>query len=97
VPDGVTIVPALPSRMYGVLETSDGRGTSRHLDEAAHGTHLGTQGRTQVVAETRRLENVNTCFEEVLAGPARLVFDLAPCPLTGHAESRMARRGQTLP
>jgi propanol-preferring alcohol dehydrogenase len=32
-----------------------------------------------VVAEIRRLEDVNACFEEVLAGdvPARLVFDLS--------------------
>ena len=40
---------------------------------------LHAQGRTRVVAETRRLEDVNACFEEVLAGdvPARLVFDLS--------------------
>jgi propanol-preferring alcohol dehydrogenase len=39
---------------------------------------LQAQGRTRVVAETRRLEDVNECFDEVLAGrvPARLVFDL---------------------
>lgn len=39
---------------------------------------LHAQGRTRVVAETRKLEDVNACFEEVLAGkvPARLVFDL---------------------
>ena len=39
---------------------------------------LHAQGRTRVVAESRRLEDVNACFEEVLAGrvPARLVFDL---------------------
>ena len=40
---------------------------------------LHAQGRTRVVAETRKLEDVNACFEEVLAGdvPARLVFDLS--------------------
>jgi propanol-preferring alcohol dehydrogenase len=40
---------------------------------------LHAQGRTRVVAEPRRLEDVNACFEEVLAGdvPARLVFDLS--------------------
>ncbi|GAB2737657.1 zinc-dependent alcohol dehydrogenase [Nocardioides pakistanensis] len=40
---------------------------------------LHAQGRTRVVAETRRLEDVNECFEEVLSGkvPARLVFDLS--------------------
>ena len=39
---------------------------------------LHAQGRTRVVTETRRLEDVNECFDEVLAGqvPARLVFDV---------------------
>lgn len=39
---------------------------------------LHAAGRTRVVAESRRLEDVNSCFEEVLSGrvPARLVFDL---------------------
>lgn len=39
---------------------------------------LHARGRTRVVVQTRRLEDVNACFEEVLAGrvPARLVFDL---------------------
>jgi propanol-preferring alcohol dehydrogenase len=40
---------------------------------------LHAHGHTRVVAESRRLEDVNACFEEVLAGhvPARLVFDLS--------------------
>lgn len=40
--------------------------------------NLHAMGRTRVVAETRRLEDVNECFAEVLAGrvPARLVFDM---------------------
>lgn len=39
---------------------------------------LHAQGHTRVITQTRRLEDVNACFEEVLAGqvPARLVFDL---------------------
>ena len=39
---------------------------------------LHAAGHTRVVAEPRRLEDVNECFEDVLAGrvPARLVFDL---------------------
>jgi propanol-preferring alcohol dehydrogenase len=39
---------------------------------------LHARGMTRVVTETRRLEDVNACFEEVLAGevPARLVFDM---------------------
>ncbi|MBO0801871.1 MAG: alcohol dehydrogenase AdhP [Nocardiopsaceae bacterium] len=37
---------------------------------------LHAAGRTKVIAEPRHLEEVNSCFEEVLAGhvPARLVF-----------------------
>jgi alcohol dehydrogenase, propanol-preferring len=37
---------------------------------------LHAAGRTRVIAQPRRLEDVNACFEEVLAGqvPARLVF-----------------------
>jgi propanol-preferring alcohol dehydrogenase len=40
---------------------------------------LHAAGRTRVVAEPRRLDDVNDCFDEVLAGrvPARLVFDLS--------------------
>jgi propanol-preferring alcohol dehydrogenase len=40
---------------------------------------LHAAGRTRVVAQPRRLEDVNECFEEVVAGrvPARLVFELA--------------------
>ena len=39
---------------------------------------LHALGRTRVIRESRRLEDVNACFEEVLAGKvtARLVFDL---------------------
>jgi propanol-preferring alcohol dehydrogenase len=38
---------------------------------------LHAAGRTKVIAEPRRLEEVNDCFEAVLAGrvPARLVFE----------------------
>ncbi|HTJ71115.1 MAG TPA: zinc-dependent alcohol dehydrogenase [Actinospica sp.] len=38
---------------------------------------LHAAGRTEVIAEARRLDQVNECFEEVLAGkvPARLVFE----------------------
>ena len=40
---------------------------------------MHAQGHTRVVTQTRRLEDVNSCFDEVLSGqvPARLVFDLA--------------------
>lgn len=37
---------------------------------------LHAAGRTKVIAEARKLDDVNVCIEEVLAGtvPARLVF-----------------------
>ena len=39
---------------------------------------LHANGRTRVITSTRRLEDVNECFEEVLSGqvPARLVFEM---------------------
>jgi propanol-preferring alcohol dehydrogenase len=39
---------------------------------------LHAQGRTRVIRETRKLEEVNECFEEVEKGDvkARIVFDL---------------------
>jgi len=39
---------------------------------------LHAQGRTRVVRQTRTLDQVNECFEEILAGkvPARLVFQM---------------------
>jgi propanol-preferring alcohol dehydrogenase len=38
---------------------------------------LHAAGRTKVIAASRNLDDVNTCFDEVLAGhvPARLVFE----------------------
>jgi propanol-preferring alcohol dehydrogenase len=39
---------------------------------------LHRQGRTRVVAETRPLEAVNECIEEVLAGKARARIVLQP-------------------
>ncbi|MEV7773939.1 alcohol dehydrogenase AdhP [Kitasatospora sp. NPDC086791] len=47
-------------------------------EDLAEVFRLHALGRTRVIRETRRLEEVNTCFEEVLGGKvsARLVFDL---------------------
>lgn len=43
---------------------------------------LHASGRTRVITSTRRLEDVNECFEEVLSGqvPARLVFEMEGSP-----------------
>ncbi|MFJ9776880.1 alcohol dehydrogenase AdhP [Kitasatospora sp. NPDC101157] len=50
-------------------------GTREDLTEVFR---LHALGRTRVIRETRRLDEVNACFDEVLAGKvsARLVFDL---------------------
>ncbi|MBD0688266.1 alcohol dehydrogenase AdhP [Streptomyces sp. CBMA123] len=50
-------------------------GTREDLTEVFR---LHALGRTRVIRETRRLDEVNACFDEVLAGnvSARLVFDL---------------------
>ena len=39
---------------------------------------MHAQGRTRVIRETRKLEDVNECFEQVEKGhvKARIVFDL---------------------
>jgi propanol-preferring alcohol dehydrogenase len=39
---------------------------------------LHAAGRTRVIAESRSLDDVNQCFDEVLAGdvPARIVFEM---------------------
>ena len=50
-------------------------GTRQDLAEVFE---LHRLGRTRVIYQTRRLDEVNDCFAEVLSGtvPARLVFDL---------------------
>ncbi|MFJ9608395.1 alcohol dehydrogenase AdhP [Kitasatospora sp. NPDC101176] len=47
-------------------------------EDLAEVFRLHALGRTRVIRETRRLDDVNACFDEVLAGKvaARLVFDL---------------------
>jgi propanol-preferring alcohol dehydrogenase len=49
-------------------------GTRRDLAEVFA---LHAAGRTRVICETRKLDDVNACFDDVLAGrvPARLVFE----------------------
>jgi propanol-preferring alcohol dehydrogenase len=47
-------------------------------EDLAEVFELHAAGRTQVILETRELEDVNRCFDEILRGevPARLVLDL---------------------
>lgn len=69
-------LPVFETVLKGISVIGSLVGTRNDLAECFA---LHAQGRTRVVAETRRLEDVNECFEEVLAGrvPARLVFDLS--------------------
>lgn len=69
-------LPVFETVLKGISVIGSLVGTRNDLAECFE---LQAQGKTRVVAETRRLEDVNECFEEVLAGrvPARLVFDLS--------------------
>ena len=69
-------IPVFETVLKGISVIGSLVGTRNDLQDC-FGLHA--QGRTRVVAETRRLEDVNTCFDEVLAGdvPGRLVFDLS--------------------
>jgi alcohol dehydrogenase, propanol-preferring len=68
-------LPVFETVLKGIQVIGSLVGTRNDLAECFA---LHAQGRTTVVAETRRLEDVNECFEEVLRGevPARLVFDM---------------------
>ncbi|HSK27801.1 MAG TPA: zinc-dependent alcohol dehydrogenase [Jiangellales bacterium] len=67
-------LPVFETVLRGIRVIGSLVGTRNDLAECFE---LHRQGRTRVVAEPRALEDVNECFEEVLAGkvPARLVFD----------------------
>ncbi len=67
-------IPVFETVLKGISVIGSLVGTRNDLQDCFA---LHAQGRTRVVAQTRRLEDVNACFEEVLAGdvPARLVFE----------------------
>ena len=69
-------LPVFETVLKGITVIGSLVGTRNDLAECFA---LHAKGRTKVVAETRKLEDVNDCFEEVLAGrvPARLVFDMS--------------------
>src|SRR4051794_38915691 len=69
-------LPVFETVLKGISVTGSLVGTRNDLAECFA---LHAQGRTRVVAQPRRLEDVNDCFEEVLRGevPARIVFELA--------------------
>ena len=68
-------LPIFETVLNGITIVGSIVGTRTDLAEVFR---LHAQGRTRVVRETRQLEDVNQCFEEVEKGQvkARLVFDL---------------------
>jgi propanol-preferring alcohol dehydrogenase len=73
--DNVMPLPIFETVINGITVTGSIVGTRVDLAETFE---LHAHGHTRVVRETRRLEQVNDAFEEVLHSsvPARLVFDL---------------------
>ena len=73
--DNTVQLPIFETVLNGITVVGSIVGTRAELAEVFA---LHAQGRTRVVRETRRLDQVNECFEEVEKGQvqARLVFDL---------------------
>jgi propanol-preferring alcohol dehydrogenase len=73
--DNLVSLPIFETVLNGITVLGSIVGTRKDLDEV-YAIHA--QGRTRVIRETRRLEEVNECFEEVEKGnvKARIVFDL---------------------
>jgi propanol-preferring alcohol dehydrogenase len=72
--DNTLSLPVFETVLRGITVMGSLVGTRNDLADCFS---LHAAGRTQVITETRPLESVNECFDEVLAGkvPARLVFD----------------------
>nr|NLD41624.1 zinc-dependent alcohol dehydrogenase [Actinomycetales bacterium] len=72
--DNQLTLPVFETVLRGISVQGSLVGTRNDLAECYA---LHALGRTRVIAEGRRLEDVNECFDEVLAGkvPARLVFE----------------------
>lgn len=73
--DNDITVPVFQTVLGGISIVGSIVGTRQDLREVFE---LHAAGKTRVVRETRSLDDVNACFEEVLSGEvdARLVFDL---------------------
>jgi propanol-preferring alcohol dehydrogenase len=86
-PGGRLVIVGLPAEDRFELPIFDTVLTGKSIIGSLVGTRndlvdcfdLHARGKTRVVAESRNLEDVNACFDEVLAGrvPARLVFDMS--------------------
>jgi propanol-preferring alcohol dehydrogenase len=74
--DNTLSIPVFETVLRGIQVMGSLVGTRNDLADCFA---LHASGRTRVITETRPLESVNECFDEVLAGkvPARLVFDFA--------------------
>ncbi len=72
--DGPMSLPIFPTVLKGIRVIGSIVGTRQDLAEVFA---LHAQGRTKVIAETRKLDEVNTSIDEVLSGKvtARLVFE----------------------
>ena len=72
--EGIMSIPIFDTVLKGISVIGSIVGTRQDLAEVFA---LHVAGRTRIIAGSRRLEDVNTCFEEVLTGsvPARLVFE----------------------
>lgn len=73
--DNKLVLPVFETVLFGISVHGSLVGTRNDLAECFR---LHAAGRTKVIAESRKLEDVNECFEEVLSGkvPARLVFEM---------------------
>ena len=73
--DNTLTLPVFETVLSGITVLGSLVGTRNDLADCFA---LHAAGRTKVIAEARSLDDVNACFDEVLAGkvPARLVFDL---------------------
>lgn len=71
--DGPMALPIFPTVLKGISVIGSIVGTRQDLAEVFE---LHARGRTRVVAEVRKLEEVNEAIDDVLAGraPARIVF-----------------------
>jgi propanol-preferring alcohol dehydrogenase len=74
--DNALEIPVFETVLKGIRVIGSLVGTRNDLRDVFA---LHAQGRTRVVAQERRIEDVNAAFEEVLAGrvPARLVFAMS--------------------
>lgn len=72
--EGPMKLPIFPTVLKGISVIGSIVGTRQDLTEVFE---LHAQGRTRVVAELRKLDEINDAVEDVLAGraPARLVFE----------------------